>query len=65
MVQIDDPRLAMHYMLNPDMRSRIARAWAKRRIEALNHALRDIPPDGCAITPATASTWGRAPATSS
>jgi 5-methyltetrahydropteroyltriglutamate--homocysteine methyltransferase len=45
MVQIDDPRLAMHYMLAPDETVDQARAWAKRRIEALNHALRNIPPD--------------------
>jgi 5-methyltetrahydropteroyltriglutamate--homocysteine methyltransferase len=43
MLQIDDPRLAMHYMLNPDETVDGARAWAKRRIEALNHALRDLP----------------------
>jgi 5-methyltetrahydropteroyltriglutamate--homocysteine methyltransferase len=45
MVQIDDPRLAMHYMLNPGMSVEDTRAWARRRIEALNHALRDIPPE--------------------
>ncbi|MGE0626246.1 MAG: cobalamin-independent methionine synthase II family protein [Hyphomicrobiaceae bacterium] len=44
-VQIDDPRLAMHYMLDTDETVDGARAWAKRHIEALNHALRDIPPD--------------------
>jgi 5-methyltetrahydropteroyltriglutamate--homocysteine methyltransferase len=44
-VQIDDPRLAMHYMLSPDETVADARAWATRRIEALNHALRNIPPD--------------------
>ena len=42
MVQIDDPRLAMHYMLTPDETVEQSRAWARRRIEALNHALRDI-----------------------
>jgi 5-methyltetrahydropteroyltriglutamate--homocysteine methyltransferase len=45
MLQIDDPRLAMHYMLHPDQTVDQARAWARRRIEALNHALRDIPPE--------------------
>jgi 5-methyltetrahydropteroyltriglutamate--homocysteine methyltransferase len=44
-VQIDDPRLAMHYMLSPNETVEEARAWARRRIEALNHALRDIPPE--------------------
>ena len=42
-VQIDDPRLAMHYMLTPGEDVTQARAWARRRIEALNHALRNIP----------------------
>ena len=45
MVQVDDPRLAMHYMLTPDDTVEQARAWARRRIEALNHALRGIPSD--------------------
>ena len=45
MLQIDDPRLAMHYMLSPDETVDQTRAWARRRIEALNHALRDIPPE--------------------
>ena len=43
MVQIDDPRLAMHYMLSPDESVADARKWAAKRIEALNHALRNIP----------------------
>jgi 5-methyltetrahydropteroyltriglutamate--homocysteine methyltransferase len=45
MLQIDDPRLAMHYMLSPDQTVEQTRAWAQRRIEALNHALRDTPPE--------------------
>ena len=45
MVQIDDPRLAMHYMLTPGEAIDDARRWARRRIELLNHALRNIPPD--------------------
>lgn len=44
-LQIDDPRLAMQYMLYPDMTVEDARAWARKRIEALNHALRGIPAD--------------------
>jgi 5-methyltetrahydropteroyltriglutamate--homocysteine methyltransferase len=44
-VQIDDPRLAMHYMLSPDESVDEARAWARRRVEVLNHALRNIPPE--------------------
>ncbi len=45
MVQIDDPRLAMNYMLNPELSIEQQRAWAVQRIAALNHALRDIPPE--------------------
>jgi 5-methyltetrahydropteroyltriglutamate--homocysteine methyltransferase len=44
-VQIDDPRLAMHYTLTPDEDVEQARAWARRRVEVLNHALRNIPPE--------------------
>jgi 5-methyltetrahydropteroyltriglutamate--homocysteine methyltransferase len=43
LVQIDDPRFAMHYMLTPDESVDQARAWARARVEALNHALRNIP----------------------
>lgn len=43
MVQIDDPRLAMHYMLTPEDDVAKTRVWARKRIEALNHALRNIP----------------------
>jgi 5-methyltetrahydropteroyltriglutamate--homocysteine methyltransferase len=44
-VQIDDPRLAMHYMLSPDEEIEQVRAWARRRVDVLNHALRNIPPE--------------------
>jgi 5-methyltetrahydropteroyltriglutamate--homocysteine methyltransferase len=44
-VQVDDPRLAMHYMLTPEEDVAQARGWAVRRVEALNHALRNIPPE--------------------
>jgi 5-methyltetrahydropteroyltriglutamate--homocysteine methyltransferase len=44
-VQIDDPRFAMHYMLSPDEDIAQSRAWARRRVETLNHALRNIPPE--------------------
>jgi len=44
-VQIDDPRLAMHYMLTPGESLEETRGWARRRIEMLNHALRNIPPE--------------------
>lgn len=42
-LQIDDPRLAMHYMLSPDQTVEQTRAWTRQRIEILNHALRNIP----------------------
>jgi 5-methyltetrahydropteroyltriglutamate--homocysteine methyltransferase len=45
LLQIDDPRLAMHYMLSPDQTVEQTRAWTRRRIEILNHALRNIPPE--------------------
>ncbi len=42
-VQLDDPRLAMHYMLNPEMTLEQARKWAWQRVEAMNHSIRNIP----------------------
>ena len=45
MLQIDDPRLVMHYMLHPEMSVEDARRWARSRIDALNHALRNISPE--------------------
>ena len=44
-VQIDDPRLAMHYMLSPEESTDDTRKWVRQRIEILNHALRNISPD--------------------
>ncbi|MGH7308481.1 MAG: methionine synthase [Candidatus Rokuibacteriota bacterium] len=43
LVQIDDPRLATHYVSHPELSLEEVRRWAVVRIEALNHALRDIP----------------------
>jgi 5-methyltetrahydropteroyltriglutamate--homocysteine methyltransferase len=43
-LQIDDPRLVMHYMLHPEASIADCRRWAESRIEALNHALRNIDP---------------------
>src|SRR5262245_45481937 len=45
LLQIDDPRLVSYYTLRPDVTHEQCRAWEKPRIEALNHALRDIPPE--------------------
>jgi len=42
-VQLDDPRLAMHYMLNPEMTVKEAQAWARRRVEAMNESVKNIP----------------------
>jgi 5-methyltetrahydropteroyltriglutamate--homocysteine methyltransferase len=45
LVQIDDPRLVTHYITNPGASVAECRRWAEVRVEALNHALRDIPRD--------------------
>jgi 5-methyltetrahydropteroyltriglutamate--homocysteine methyltransferase len=45
LVQIDDPRLVTYYMLRPDSTIEQCRRWAEVRVEALNHALRGIPPE--------------------
>lgn len=42
-IQLDDPRLAMQYMLEPSLSVEDARKWARRRVEAMNHAMRNIP----------------------
>ena len=43
LVQIDDPRLVSYYMVRPEATIEECRKWAEVRVEALNHALRDIP----------------------
>jgi 5-methyltetrahydropteroyltriglutamate--homocysteine methyltransferase len=45
LVQIDDPQLASQYMWEPDWTIAQSRKWAERRVEALNYALRGIPPE--------------------
>jgi 5-methyltetrahydropteroyltriglutamate--homocysteine methyltransferase len=45
LVQLDDPFLAMHYMLYPDSTVAEVVKWGRLRVDALNHALRDIPKD--------------------
>ena len=45
LLQIDDPRLVCHYNLQPTLSIAQCRTWAEPRIEALNHALRDIAPE--------------------
>jgi len=44
-VQIDDPRLVTYYILHPEASVADCRKWAEVRVAALNHALRDIPPE--------------------
>ncbi len=43
MLQIDDPHLAMHYMLEPSLPVEDCRRWASHYVEILNHTLRDLP----------------------
>lgn len=45
LLQIDDPALATYYVLHPEASIEECRRWAAVRVEALNHALRDIPSD--------------------
>jgi 5-methyltetrahydropteroyltriglutamate--homocysteine methyltransferase len=45
LVQIDDPGLLSHHMRNPDLSMEAWRKWAAVQVEALNHALRGIPPE--------------------
>ena len=45
LLQIDDPRLVTSYGSNPGMSLEEFLQWAELRVEVLNYALRDIPPD--------------------
>jgi 5-methyltetrahydropteroyltriglutamate--homocysteine methyltransferase len=45
LLQIDDPRLVTYYIMSPTSTVEECRRWAEVRVEALNHALRGIPPD--------------------
>ena len=45
LLQIDDPRLVSYYLVKPDASIAECRKWANQRVEALNHALRGIPPE--------------------
>jgi 5-methyltetrahydropteroyltriglutamate--homocysteine methyltransferase len=44
-LQIDDPRLVTYYTLQPNASVADCRKWAAQRVDALNYALRDIPPE--------------------
>src|SRR5262249_51313582 len=43
LVQIDDPQLVTHYVVNPTATIEQCRKWAQIHVEALNHALKGIP----------------------
>jgi 5-methyltetrahydropteroyltriglutamate--homocysteine methyltransferase len=43
LLQVDDPRLVTYYITNPRATVADCRAWARVRVEALNHALRGLP----------------------
>jgi 5-methyltetrahydropteroyltriglutamate--homocysteine methyltransferase len=45
LLQIDDPGLADSWQMHPDMDVAAYRKLAALHVDALNHALRDIPPD--------------------
>jgi 5-methyltetrahydropteroyltriglutamate--homocysteine methyltransferase len=45
LLQIDDPFLVTYYITRPDLSVAECRKWAELRVEALNHALRGIPPE--------------------
>ena len=45
LLQVDDPRLLTYYISRPDLEVADCRRWAEQRVEALNHALRGIPPE--------------------
>jgi 5-methyltetrahydropteroyltriglutamate--homocysteine methyltransferase len=45
LLQVDDPRLVTYYNSNPGSTVEQSRKWAELRVEALNYALKDIPPD--------------------
>ena len=42
-LQIDDPHILTHYVVHANKSLAEVRKWAEVRIEALNHALRDLP----------------------
>ena len=60
-LQLDCPDLAMgrHIALPDAQRRRSSATIAELHVEALNHALRDIPPSACACTSAGATTRAR------
>ncbi len=63
-LQVDDPDLPDSWQMFPDMTVPEYRRYAALRVEALNHALRGIPPSTCDCTSAGAATTGRTGTTS-
>ena len=45
LLQVDDPHLVTYWIKEPDLTLAQCRKWAEGRVEALNHALRNIPPE--------------------
>ena len=45
LLQVDDPHLVTFWIKSPDLTVQQWRKWAELRVEALNHALRNIPPE--------------------
>jgi 5-methyltetrahydropteroyltriglutamate--homocysteine methyltransferase len=45
LLQLDEPALATNWQVFPDMDLAEFRTWVELRVEALNHALRGIPPE--------------------
>jgi 5-methyltetrahydropteroyltriglutamate--homocysteine methyltransferase len=45
LLQVDDPQLVTQWVKEPDLPLEQFRKWAQQRVEALNHALRNIPPE--------------------
>jgi 5-methyltetrahydropteroyltriglutamate--homocysteine methyltransferase len=45
LLQVDDPHLVTYWIKEPDLTIAQCRKWAEVRVEALNHALRNIPPE--------------------
>jgi 5-methyltetrahydropteroyltriglutamate--homocysteine methyltransferase len=45
LLQVDDPHLVTYWIKEPELTLAQCRKWAEVRVEALNHALRNIPPE--------------------
>jgi 5-methyltetrahydropteroyltriglutamate--homocysteine methyltransferase len=45
LLQVDDPQLVTHWTKQPELSLDQWHRWAALKVEALNHALRTIPPD--------------------